>query len=227
MATLSPVGVEPSAVCHTVAHRIRLRELRLLEGREPPSQQLPITLLRPDDGSGGGGGERAEDAVGYASVMPVTAESLTTERYLDIMVRGAEAAGMRRELVEELRATPCIPRKPSAEFQRFPVSATGDKRRFSRAELRGHPEHIHYITWCGTVLLHDSVANPEARQGLPALDSVSEASGSAMAMRTPSSFKGRFRDGEDMALYAAVQFYEPRYSEAGCVSRGTTLHSIG
>ena len=78
---------------------------------------------------------------------------------------------MRRELVEELRATPCIPRKPSAEFQRFPVSATGDKRRFSRAELRGHPEHIHYITWCGTVLLHDSVANPEARQGLPALDS--------------------------------------------------------
>ena len=104
------------------------------------------------------------------------------------------------ELVEELRATPCIPRKPSAEFQRFPVSATGDKRRFSRAELRGHPEHIHYITWCGAVLLHDSVANPEARQGLPALDSVSEASGSAMAMRTPSSFKGRFRDGEDMPL---------------------------
>ena len=203
MATLSPP--EPEAECHTVAHLITRHELRILEAREPPSTHLGASdyaLLRPATEEGAGGaGEAAEAAPAYATVMADSGACLPTERYLDIMVRGAEQAGMDPAQVRQLRETPCVPRKRRSEFARFP-RAEGGQRGFSRAELEGHPPHIHYVVFGGQVLLFDSQcpAMVAERAGLPPLERLSAT--------------GRWRDGDDVTLFCAVQYYEPRYCEA-------------
>jgi hypothetical protein len=194
MATLG--DPETGAECTTVVHRITLRELRILETREPASVEIPVTLLRPN--------KPPEEVTAYASVMDVTAECKPTERYVDIMVRGAVHAGMRSDLVEALRGTPVVPRKPAEDFLPFPVAAEhGDGRGmriFQLHELAGHGSNEHYTVFNGRVLLHDS-ENPRmaaAREGLPDLLA-----------------SGRFRDGEDITMFCAVQYYEPRYAENG------------
>lgn len=85
MATLTEP--EDGAECHSVAHLMPLRELRVLEAREPDSVELPVILLRLP-GSKSGPRVR-EGAIAAVSVGQFTGETMPHERYIDIMVRGA------------------------------------------------------------------------------------------------------------------------------------------
>ena len=78
-------------------------------------------------------------------------------------------------------------------------------RRFTAEELKGHPAHIHYVTFRGQVLLHDS-SRPEMR---------SAREGIGMPEITSTSM---FTNGQDLTLFCAVQYHEPRYAEEGVTS---------
>jgi hypothetical protein len=143
------------------------------------------------------------------------------ERYLDIMCRGAEAAGMAPEHLAALRATPCVPRKHPSEFQKFVPGPEGCDRAFKPEELLGHPEHKNYVVFNDKVLFCDT-SDPETwvlRSILPPTPETTPAKGGddfeTMLRRTGANGLEHLRDGWDVTRHIAMQFHEPRYCELG------------
>lgn len=85
MATLTEP--EEGAECHCIAHLMQLKQLRLLEAREPKSVHMTAIIFR--SGHDDSGRRLAEEKTAAVSLMQIYKETLPQERYIDIMVRGA------------------------------------------------------------------------------------------------------------------------------------------
>ena len=207
------------AVCHSVAHQLTRSEMQDMETREPHSVQLEVELLLPT-------GEHSI-VKATSSVAPFKAEGKPTERYIDIMCRGAEAAGMSVDHVDALRATPCIPRKEFSKFQKFVVAQGGCDRFFKPEELLGHPNEHCYIVWNRSKVLFCDQSDPEIAKRLlrpidPPTPETTPATGgediTVMCHRTGANALLHLRDGWDITMFTATQFHEPRYCEHGVKS---------
>jgi len=129
VGNIEPSG-DPSNVVWGVVHLCEEEHLALLDAAEAYGHgydrvEVPVHTDR--------GERRALAYVGMASFIDEGCRP--TQRYLNILLKGAAAAGFDPAYVEALRRHPVHPKRPVAPF----VPPPGDFPSFTAATLGGHP----------------------------------------------------------------------------------------
>jgi len=112
---MASVEMKESAVVHGVLHALTSKEMDVLDKLEMVYNRVPVDL-KLYDGTKVKGGVYQMDLVKHQ----ITKHMPPSERYLDIIRRGAVYYGIKKEFVEWLNAVKYIPRKDPKDFNRAP-----------------------------------------------------------------------------------------------------------
>merc|ERR1711871_107360 len=98
------------------------------EARKYDGQKVPCTVYRFNK-------EEVRKMATMSNLGQPTGDELPSERYIDILSRGALSHGVAAEHIEWLQAHPCRPRKKMDEFQRFDRTGLDSKPRMKLSDL--------------------------------------------------------------------------------------------
>jgi hypothetical protein len=125
-----------------------------------------------------------------------------SERYIDIITRGATAAGIKKEYIDWVNSVPNIPRTKPADFKTFPVPE--NPKVFTAEELKTHLNAVHPAPiFCA---LNGKVFKFTTEKG---------------SMRDKIYRK---HSGKDITLFYASALYEPMYPPVTTVEAMSAEH---